>query len=898
MGSYTLRTTLVMACLDVVFNLLLAVCFRYVFSLEAEAAHAFYRILFWLYLPRTAVWLLLRVRMVAPLDRWLSRRPDETWDDEQASSAARAIYNFPLYYTIFYSCLFFVMYAALAVILSLADTPARLGPDALIPGLLFAATVGFGGFAVGFPLNLFLFAPIAGRISIPAEKRGLELPGVWVSIRSKMVVLGLCLALSPCCYFIGIQAILRSAQEMNESARTAELVLAHLDSPESWQDAEGVYPFLATPQGGLVQGDKLTVLLRERPALARWFTQSVSEGASTNRSQRAVLRTRLQGDQVVGVVVLAAGATRTSQVAIALAALVAVAWGLGSALLMSHTVANPLARIADTVRKIVVRGEVDAGDRVPVFFKDEVGQLAGDTNRMIDRLVDSRHKLGQSLARLEDQNDELERAYRIKGQFLANMSHELRTPLNAIIGFSKLMLRKTQDKLPERQYKNLQLIHQSGRQLLTLVNDILDFERIEAGRMVVSPSEVDCRALAEELRDTLTPQAEEKGMTMEFRVEQEPMVLYLDPDRLRQVLINLLTNAIKYSDSGNILSTFGLRGREVVLAVQDQGLGIGPEQLKRIFEPFHQVDASHTREREGAGLGLAIVDKLATLMGGRMQVESELGVGSTFSLIFPDTVLVGDQERGLEALKPKGAGPDVLVIDDQASFLEVMYSELSEAGYRVHLARSGEEGLARLASLRPSAVLLDIVMPGMGGWEVLKRIRANPQTSSIPVIITSVLDNSPVGYDLGIAAWLTKPVDASRFQAVLQDLAQEGTVLVVEDDVGTRGLLEQELDGMNARFISVATGQEALDFFAQQLPSAVVLDLGLPDMEGFQVLEGLRRLDPRVPVVIYTARDLGPEDYARLDQVAEVVHKHGADSPAAVLAALGLTAGPQKPVQE
>ncbi|MCA9795932.1 MAG: response regulator, partial [Candidatus Eremiobacteraeota bacterium] len=535
---------------------------------------------------------------------------------------------------------------------------------------------------------------------------------------------------------------------------------------------------------------------------------------------------------------------------------------------------------------------------VPVFFKDEVGKLAGDTNRMIDRLVDSRQKLNQSLVRLEEQNDELERAYRIKGQFLANMSHELRTPLNAIIGFSKLMLRKTEDKLPERQFKNLQLIHQSGRQLLTLVNDILDFERIEAGRMAISPAEVDCQALAQELRDTLTPQAHEKGMTMEFKVERDPMVIYVDPDRLRQVLINLLTNAIKYSDEGHIQASFGLRGREVVMAVKDQGLGIGPQQLKHIFEPFHQVDASHTREREGAGLGLAIVDKLATLLGGRMEVESELGVGSTFSLVLPDTVLLGDEERGLEALKPKGTGPEVLVIDDQASFLEVMYSELTEAGYRVHLARSGEEGLARLTSLRPSAVLLDIVMPGMGGWEVLKRIRANPQISSTPVVITSVLDDSPVGYDLGIAAWLTKPVDAGRFQAVLKELAHRGTVLVVEDDEGTRGLLEQELEGLQANYASVATGQEALDFFAAHLPSAVVLDLGLPDMEGYQVLEGLRKLDPRVPVVIYTARDLGPDDYARLDQVVEVVHKHGADSPAAVLAALGLTAGPSEPPAE
>ncbi|MCA9781068.1 MAG: response regulator, partial [Candidatus Eremiobacteraeota bacterium] len=520
----------------------------------------------------------------------------------------------------------------------------------------------------------------------------------------------------------------------------------------------------------------------------------------------------------------------------------------------------------------------------PIFYKDEVGRLAFNANRTINIITEARRQLEKNSQDLEVKNRELKEAYRTKGEFLANMSHELRTPLNAIIGFSRLMKRKLKDTLPERQAKNLDMIQQSGEQLLVLVNDLLDFEKIEAGRLTITPTEVSLDEFRERLLETHRSQAEAAELGLQVEVVDGPITLWTDPDRLAQVMGNFIVNAIKYSGSGTIKVRFERIEKEIRCAVSDEGPGISPEQQETIFDSFQQLADG----KSGVGLGLAIVCKLAELMGGRVDLESTVGEGSTFSFFLPKSHELG--ELGLGRLKPKGEGPEILVVDDQPEFLELMHGELTDAGYRVHLARSGEMALQKLQTLEPAAVVLDIVMPGLGGWETLKQIRNNESTAKLPVVISSVLDDAPVGYEFDIKGWLTKPFQAADLQVVLDSVEAGGRVLIVEDDDATVDMLGQVLSGMKVEHCSASTGSQALEeLAARDDVGAVILDLGLPDMDGFELLEKIRSLPggDALSVVAYTGRELSDSEKQRLQaSLARVVEKHASNSVAKVVRAV------------
>ncbi|MCA9795364.1 MAG: response regulator, partial [Candidatus Eremiobacteraeota bacterium] len=540
------------------------------------------------------------------------------------------------------------------------------------------------------------------------------------------------------------------------------------------------------------------------------------------------------------------------------------------------TISRPVGKVRRAVDKIFAGTRPEEVDRVPVSYPDDLGVLAEGTNRMLDQLQASSQQIEVQLNELEQANEQLKSATQVKGEFLASMSHELRTPLNAIIGFSRILLRKTEDKLPERHYQNLVHIHKSGKQLLSLVNDILDFERIEAGRLSISHQEVSAKQLQQELLESFESQAKEEGYQLRVLVIDGPIVLWTDPERLGQILGNFITNAIKYAgNQGIIRLRIAREANEIKFAVSDQGKGISPEAQKSIFEAFSQLSDG----KAGVGLGLAIVSRLAALLGGRVDLESVQGKGSTFSFYLPASSEIGEQ--GLGRLQPKGDGPELLVVDDQPSFLEMMYQEFTEAGHRVHLAKTGEEALEKLKTLRPAAVLLDIMMPGLGGWETLRRIRENPETSQLPVVITSVLDDNRVGFELGIKGWLTKPIQSKDLKSLLGGLSPDRRVLLVDDDKATTDLLGQLLEEMEQPSLAAHAGEQALELLAANEDiAAVILDLGLPDIDGFEVLERLRQLRGNsVTVVAYTGRELTEEESNRLqDSLARVVKKNASNS--------------------
>lgn len=535
----------------------------------------------------------------------------------------------------------------------------------------------------------------------------------------------------------------------------------------------------------------------------------------------------------------------------------------------------------------VVRENRQLTDDLQLANADLEKRVVERTDELEAAIVELRKReseLEVSQGELRSTNAALVAASAQKNRFLANMSHELRTPLNAIIGFTRIIARKTAGEIDDIQAKNLRMVQQSGEHLLELVNDMLDFQKIESGALNITISDVDCEALADNLASTLRPIAEAKGIELELDIVDLPFWLQTDPVRLRQVLANLITNAIKYSDGGRIRVAFrrhkaggGVGTGGVRISVTDEGIGISEDKLESIFEPFHQVDPSDTREHGGAGLGLAIVRKLAELLRGRIEVESELGKGSTFTLVFPASVFLETSP-----IAPSGTGPMVLVIENNLQALQILSSELAAIGFRVHVSKSGEAGLKKAQELKPDAILLDIIMPEMDGWQFLRRMREDPGTAGIPVVISSALDDIPEAQQLGVVAWLTKPFKAPEFKAVMGRVLHENIrdVLVIEDDPQTRSLLERSLMQLGLRVRLAMSGAAALDAIDDRLPQAVVLDLMLPDVEGIQLLTRLQeKLGEKLPVVVYTGKNLVPAEQELLSSLlVRVITKSGRNS--------------------
>ncbi len=786
---FILRSNLISFVLDLLFNAGLAIfClahFRISPELRTEA------LLLWLavYVPRTVIFFAYRVYKMYPMHIWLKAESEA--DETIIREAARSAYESPLKTNIFYTFTFFALYGIYSFALW-QNPQIVISTEALVAGGFLSVGVGLGAFTLGYPLNMVVTGPIASRLSLVMRQRGWEQPYAALPLRSRVLILAVCLTGVPCFMMLSLHAMY------------------------------------------------------------------ISDGLT--------------------------GATHQELGALAILCLLMALWALLSAVLFNLTISRPVNAVKEAVDGIFSGESAQDISRVPVSYPDELGTLARGINRMLDQLAESNKKLELQMSELENANDSLTRATKVKGEFLASMSHELRTPLNAIIGFSKILLRKTKDKVSERQFRNLELINKSGKQLLSLVNDILDFEKIEAGRLNIIPEEIDCLEFKNRLLESLEPRIKEAEMELEVVVVEPPMILWTDADRLFQILSNFVVNSIKYAGRGKVVVRFERVEGEIECSVTDEGPGISREEQQNIFDSFMQLSGG----KGGVGLGLAIVARLTALMGGRVDITSEPGRGAKFSLYLPASYEMGDM--GLGRLQPTGDGPDILVVDDQPDFLELMHGELTEAGFRVHLARSGETALEALKELKPAAILLDIVMPGMGGWETLRQIRSRPETSKIPVVISSVLDDTPVGVELGIHGWLTKPVQGNELQELLGSLNPGKKVLVVDDDEATRDMLGQVLEGMKIVSMAAGSGGEALSFISHDKEiGAVILDLGLPDMDGFEVLEKLRALPggQSLPVVAYTGRELTKLESERLQaSLARVVEKHASNSVTKVVKAV------------
>lgn len=591
----------------------------------------------------------------------------------------------------------------------------------------------------------------------------------------------------------------------------------------------------------------------------------------------------------------------------------------------------------------VANEELEEQSRSLLHSQTNLEQQQAEMEQTNVQLEERTHELeGQKQALLVAQAqlvrnaNELSAASRYKSEFLANMSHELRTPLNSSLILAKLLADNRDDTLSEEQVKYAQAILSSNNDLLSLINDILDLARIEAGHVELADEVVVVEGALQRLRETFQPLAREKGLVLEIVADAgAPSQLTADSQRLQQILKNLLANALKFTEHGSVSLQVQAVGRDRVrFVVRDSGIGIATEQLDAIFEAFRQADGSTRRRYGGTGLGLSISRDLATRMGGDIQVESELGQGSTFILELPldgapeqaeGPATLGNPASGSAGMipvpapsapsMPAAASPAmsaastgtgtapvfnrsaglrserlILAVEDDPAFAEALVALTSELDFDCVVATTAEEALAMARELRPSGVLLDIGLPDVSGLSVLERLKRDPATRHIPVHVVSGMERSQVAMELGAIGYVIKPATRERLVEAIQQLEETSQrdvrrLLIVEDDIALRANLELLLGREQLEITAVGTIAEALLQLGTATFDCMVTDLTLPDGSGYDLLEHMAHAEDVgfPPVIVYTGRALGREEEQRLRRYSKSIIIKGARSPERLL---------------
>jgi signal transduction histidine kinase/DNA-binding response OmpR family regulator len=573
---------------------------------------------------------------------------------------------------------------------------------------------------------------------------------------------------------------------------------------------------------------------------------------------------------------------------------------------LTRRMTSPLVRLTEATAALGTQKYREDSLHEVAKRKDEIGQLATafvEMEKQIRQRETSLADLNQSLeVRVAERTQELqsareaaEEANIAKSRFLANMSHELRTPLNAIIGYSEMLLEEAEDTQQDDFAPDLKKINTAGKHLLELINAVLDLSKIEAGKMELYLETFSVPEMLKGVQSIIKPLVEKNGNVFVVRGVDTAGDIFADATKLRQVLLNLLSNACKFTENGTITLEITRRTKEerewIRFRVIDTGLGMTPEQIEKVFGEFTQADSSTTRKYGGTGLGLAISRRFCNIMGGDILVESEFHKGSTFTVTIPVQVTEPTQTQPLHLVEqpdvPKLSTetnfsamlPSILVIDDEPSTRELMARMLGKEGYRVETAAGGREGLEKARTMKPGIITLDVVMPGMDGWQVLSELKADPTLYPIPVIMVSMIDDQNMGYALGAADFLTKPVERDTLLKLLTRyrLTRESLVQIVEDDPASREMMERLLEREGFQTRSAENGRIALEQIAVTPPHLILLDLNMPEVDGFTFVE-LLHVNPdwrNIPIIVVSARDLSGEEREHLQGHVERILRKG-----------------------
>lgn len=548
---------------------------------------------------------------------------------------------------------------------------------------------------------------------------------------------------------------------------------------------------------------------------------------------------------------------------------------------LARRLSIPLVNLMETATRIA-GGEREL--QAVVGGPREVASLAIAFNSMTaelrQMLAGLEQRVAERTADLQRANQELvlakraaEEASELKTRFLANMSHELRTPLNAILNFTRFLSKERYGVLTLRQQELQQRVISNAEHLLGLINDILDLAKIESGRIELFYEEVDLVPVLQGVMATAIGLTKDKDISLSLETPDELPLVHVDKTRIRQVLLNLLSNAAKFTRQGNITVRANVVGETVEIAVQDTGIGIALEHQMLIFEEFRQVQDDLQREHQGTGLGLPISKRLIEMHGGQLWVKSSLGAGSTFTFSLPlvsKPIIIPPLAEPAVPL----AGPAVVVVDDDPEAQHIMAECLSALACQVYPVLDSRLAVSTIRRIRPSLIILDIVMAPLDGWDVLLQLRNDPELALIPVVICSVVDQPSRGLALGANDYLVKPVDEAVLLVTVQRwLHQPATVLVIDDDADARQIVRTALEGMH-QVIEATNGLHGLDLIQSDHPDLVVLDLMMPELDGFTVLERMRNnpATANTPVVIVTAKDLEPHERAWLSARAQALN--------------------------
>jgi signal transduction histidine kinase/CheY-like chemotaxis protein len=503
-----------------------------------------------------------------------------------------------------------------------------------------------------------------------------------------------------------------------------------------------------------------------------------------------------------------------------------------------------------------------------------IRQLELEENRKVTELTDLTQKLAEANRRITE-------ADRLKSQFLANMSHELRTPMNSIIGFSEILTERLDGQIDPKHVGFIRHIHDSGQHLLAIINDILDLSKIEAGKMEVYPEKFPVAPVVHSICQVIRGMARSVPM---FSVEIPAGLPQIETDlaKFRQILFNLISNAVKFSPADKpITIRAAIEGDSLRMSVRDEGIGIDPAHHELIFQEFRQVDATARREFGGTGLGLALVRRFVELQGGKVTLRSALGEGSTFSFTLPLRSRAAVVRRTPQSGEPVLRGDRILVVEDDSNAWELLSAALGSAGFLPIRARHGDEALSMAREWRPAAITLDLVLPDMDGWDVLRQLKADEVTRSLPVVIVSMVENRDLGIALGADDYFVKPVDRDRLVDRIRQIAtppreEPRRLLVIDDDEAVHLQLGGELSALGYSLERAVTGEDGLRLAEQRTPDAIILDLNIPGMSGFEVAGKLKG-NPRtanIPILVLTAKDVSRDERDQLHaSIAGIVAK-------------------------